>query len=443
MKRIIPTLFLCAVSPLGFAESTLTLQSSLQEALEKSPYLKVQERNIDAKSADVQIAWSAFTPHVQGEVGRGRQSKDNYYTKLQKKRFNDTGNAALMSVNTSNPQDAAFWNVTVKQDIFKGFGNYNNLKEKKESLSIAELERATEKNNLIFDVVSTYIEVLNLQNNLDFLSKAKTSAEEQKNNLQKRYELQSVPKTDVEKAEEKYLELDWKELEAKQALELAQNQMNQLLGRELMQTFKVAPLTIKTLTLKPLDFYLEQIPQNLDFKKAETEIQKDLFEKKRTYAQHLLMPNIGFEYNYEKREERFTRLEEGWKFGFVARAPLFDGLQNFGEQHKASAQLAGAKLKSHLTKQSAEIGIKKHYYSFKALEKNIIHLKKKRDRQQRLFEDTLKALKEKAATLSQLHATEVLVLETDTQLLEKKRSQLLEVVSLQKLIGEIDIHGLF
>ena len=155
------------------------------------------------------------------------------------------------------------------------------------------------------------------------------------------------------------------------------------------------------------------------------------------------MPNVGFEYNYEERGEKFTDLEDGWKVGVMARVPLFDGLENFGEQSKAAAQLASAKLKSHLTKQSAEIGIKKHYYRFQALEKHILHLKKKRDRQQRLFEDTLKALKEKAATLAQVHATEVLVLETDTQLLEKKRSQLQEYISLQKLTGEINIHELF
>ncbi|MBI3018987.1 MAG: TolC family protein [Deltaproteobacteria bacterium] len=443
MKKVSLFCLFMIFSVFGFGAETLTLPASLKEALENSPYLKIQERNKDAKSADVRIAWSAFVPHVQGEVGRGRQSKDNYYTKLQKKRFNDTGNAAIMSIDTSNPRDAAFWNITTKQDIFKGFGNYHNLKEKKKKLEMTELELAAERNNLIFDVISTYIEILNLQNTLDTLAKAKTSAQEQKNNLQKRYELQTVSKTDVEKAEEKHLEVEWKELEARQAMELAQNRMNQLLGRELTGNFKVAPLPIKNLTLQPIDFYLGRIPQNLEYKKTETEIQKDRFEKRRTYAQHLLMPNVGFEYNYEQRGERFTDLEEGWKLGVVARAPLFDGLENFGEQSKASAQLASAKLKSHLTKQSAEIGIKKHYYSFKALEKHIAHLKKKRDRQQRLFEDTLKALKEKAATLAQLHATEVLVLETDTQLLEKKRHQLLDTISLQKLTGEIDIHGLF
>ncbi|MBI2646806.1 MAG: TolC family protein, partial [Deltaproteobacteria bacterium] len=420
-----------------------TLPASLKEALENSPYLKLQERNKDAKAADVRIAWSSFAPHLQNEVGRGHQSKDNYYTNLQKQRFNDTGNVAIMSIDTSNPRDSAFWNITIKQDIFKGFGNYHNLKEKKKGLEIAELEHDLEKNNLIFDVISTYIEILNLQNTLDTLSKAKMSAEEQKNNLQKRYELQSVPKTDVEKAEEKQLEVEWKELEAKQALEIAQSRMNQLLGRELTENLKMAPLTIKNFTLHPLPFYMERIPKNLDYKKAETQIQKDQFEKRRTYAQHLLMPNVGFEYNYEQRGKKFTDLDEGWKLGAIARTPLFDGLENFGEQSKAAAQLASAKLKSHLTKQSAEIGIKKHYYSFKASEKQIAHLKKKRDRQQRLFEDTLKALKEKAATLAQLHATEVLVLETDTQLLEKKRGQLLDYISLQKLTGEIDIHELF
>src|SRR3989338_792572 len=445
MKTTLFSLILCFLFSLlgmeGFGAETLP--SLLKEALENSPYIKMQERNVDAKAADVRIAWSYFSPHLQGEVGRGHQSRDNYYSNLQKKRFNNTGNPAIMSIDTSNPRDSAFWNITVKQDIFKGFGNYHNLKEKKKGLEISELERTLEKNNLIFDIISTYIEILNLQNTLDTLSKAKASSEEQKNNLQKRYELQAVPKTDVEKAEEKYLEIDWKELEAKQALEIAQNRMNQLLGRDLTENFKVAPLPMKNLTLQPMTFYLERIPQNLDYKKTETQIQKDRFEKRRTYGQHLLMPNIGFEYNYEERGEKFTDLDDGWKLGFLARTPIFDGLENFGQKSKAAAKLASAKLKSHLTKQSAEIGIKKHYYHFKALEKNIIHLKKKRDRQQRLFEDTLKALKEKAATLAQLHATEVLVLETDTQLLEKKRAQLLDYVSLQKLIGEINTHELF
>jgi len=442
MKKIFFSLPILFFSSIVFGEE-ISLSSLLREALENSPYLKVQERNRDAKSADVRVAWSSFMPHVQGEVGRGRQSKDNYYTNLQKKRFNDTGNIAIMNIDTENPRNIAYWNITTKQDIFKGFGNYHNLKEKKKALEMAKLELLIEKNNLIFDVISTTIEILNLQNTLEYLSKAKTSAQEQKNNLQKRYELQSVPKTDVEKAEEKYLEVEWKELEAKQALEITQNRMNQLLGRGLTESFKVAPLAIKNLTLRPLSFYLGELTQNLDYKKTETEIQKDRFQKRRTYAQHLLMPNVGFEYNYEERGEKFTDLDDGWKLGVVARAPLFDGLENFGEQSKAAAQLASAKLKSHLTKQSAEIGIKKHYYSFQALEKHILHLKKKRDRQQRLFEDTLKALKEKAATLAQLHATEVLVLETDTQLLEKKRSQLQEYISLQKLTGEINIHELF
>src|SRR3989338_11034418 len=280
MKKVSFSCLLMLFSVFGFASETLTLSASLKEALENSPYLKLQERNKDAKSADVRIAWSSFVPHLQNEAGRGHQSKDNYYTNLQKKRFNDTGNAAIMSIDTSNPRDSAFWNITVKQDIFKGFGNYHNLKEKKKGLEIAELESSTEKNNLIFDVISIYIEILNLQNTLDTLSKAKMSAQEQKNNLQKRYELQTVPKADVEKAEEKHLEVEWKELEAKQALEIAQSRINQLLGRGLTESFKVSPLPIKNLTLRPLSAYLEQLTQNLDYKKTETEIQKDRFEKR-------------------------------------------------------------------------------------------------------------------------------------------------------------------
>src|SRR3989338_9819322 len=121
MKKIFFYLPILLFPSIVFGEEILPLSSLLKEALENSPYLKVQERNRYAKSADVRVAWSSFMPHVQGEVGRGRQSKDNYYTNLQKKRFNDTGNTAIMSIDTKNPRDTAFWNITVKQDIFKGF----------------------------------------------------------------------------------------------------------------------------------------------------------------------------------------------------------------------------------------------------------------------------------------------------------------------------------
>lgn len=420
-----------------------SLKDVLKDALKNSPYLKLQEKNIDAKSADVQMAWSPFFPNTQGEIGRGRQSKDNYFSKLQKKRFEDTGSAPIKSIETDLPQDIAFWNITVKQDIFKGFENYHNLKEKKKLLDIAKLDLAAERNNLIYDVIETYLYILNLQDDLNFLAKAKLSSQEQIKNLTKRYKVQNVSKSKVEEAEEKYLELDWKELEAKQGLELSRYKLNQLIGKGLHEENIPVPFHSKNITPKALSIYLKNIPKNLDLIKIESEEEKDKYKKRTTYGKHLLMPNLGFEFNYEHRGERYTNLEEGWKLGFFLRAPLFDGLYNFGEQNKAHAGMESSQIKTSLTKQTVEIQIKKHYHSFHALEKSIAHLKKKRDREQRIFDETRKSLKESAATVAQLRAAETHVLETETKLIQNKRRQFLDIAILQKLTGEINLDELF
>ena len=162
---------------LCYAIETRTLKDSLSKALEHSPYLKLQQKNVDAQKAEVRIAWSPFLPQMQSELGKGLQSKTNYFTKLQKKRFDATGNSPIMSINTELEQNTAYWNVTAKQELFKGFGNYHNLKEKKKLLEMAELDHTTEKNNLIYTVIGTYVEILNLENTLDFLEKAKAAGD--------------------------------------------------------------------------------------------------------------------------------------------------------------------------------------------------------------------------------------------------------------------------
>ncbi len=419
------------------------LETLIDEALQNSPYIKMQERNIDAKKADVQVAWSPFLPHTQAEVGRGRQSDENYYTKLQKDRFNQTGDAGLKSVDTTLEQDIAYWNVTVKQDIFKGFGNYHNLKEKKRAHDIAELELLIEKNNLIYNVIETTIQLLNLRNRLSFLEKAKESAEEHSQNTMKRFQVQSASKNDVEKSEEKVLELDWKETETNQALDTTQNRLNQLLGRAFSEKSDIGSIQFKTMKLDSLVYYLKLISQNLEFQKINTEVEKNRFAKRKTYAQHLMMPNVGFEFNYEDRGSKFTDLEEGWKFGFFLRAPIFDGLENFGEQKKARAELESNKAKSTLIVQSVEIDVKRHYFNHTALQKKLDYLKKKREREQRIFDDTRTALKNQAATISDLHAAEVQVMDTEMSLIETKRNQFLEYVGLKKSTGEINPNELF
>ena len=439
MKNIFLFLSMILISSSLFATDSLTLPQAIQEGIEHSPYLKLQEKNIQAKEADLRKAWAPIYPTLQLEAGRLRQSKTNYFTEFWKKKFDATGNPGVQSINTANEQNHMFWDIGGRVNVFRGFGDLHNVKEKNRSLEAAQFSKALEKNDLIYNIIETYIEILNLENTLSYITKAKKTAQEEVQNLKKRYEVQLSPKTEVERAEETLLETEWKEAEANQALEIAEHHFNQLLGRETYSSLKTVPLKLKTdLEIKDLKYYLDKLSSNLNIQKLRTELEKDKFKRRKTYAQHLLMPNVAFEYNYEERGRAVKVFEPGWKFGFVTKIPLFDGLKNSGDYRKAQALFESTQVKERLTTQSVEIEIKRNYYEWHTKEKQIAYLNKKRARQQGTFEKTRKALDQKAATITQLHVTEVDVLETETELINKHREQFLNYVALQKLIGEMN-----
>lgn len=426
------------------ANDGISLKEAITEGCKTSPSLRIQEKNIDAKKAEVSKAWANFLPHSQFEIGRGKQSTNNYYTKLQKQRLEDSLVIGADTIDTSLQPNFAFLTFGSEIDLFKGFGNFHNLKEKQAELDIAEHEFSIEQNNLIFNITQAYIDMLNLQTTLDFLKKAKLSAEEQQRNIGKRVEVGLSPKSDLERAEERVLELDWQELRTHQGMDVTQNKFNQLLGRNLRSPIQLEPLYLKNnLTPKAIDLYATNIRYNLDFAKSQLEVAKDRYVKRKTYAQHLGMPNIKFEHNYEERGDKFNNIEGAWKFGVVARIPIFDGMSNFSEQAKAQASLRSSLIKSKIALENAEIDIQNHHTNWYVLDRYIKFLNKKRTRQQGIYDQTKTALKEKAATVAQLNAAEVLVLETETELLKNKRLQFLDFIKLEMLTGEISHEEFF
>ena len=437
MKKL-PLIILFVISFNAFGEKPLTLKEAIQFSMEQSPYLKLQEKAVEAQKGELKKAW-AFFPGIDAEAGRLRQSRDNYYTKLWKQKFTATGNVAISGINTQNEQDNLYWKVRGKYDIFRGFGQYNNLKEKKKAYEATVLEQKIVHNDLIYDVIETYVQILNLKNSLVYLTKAKGSAQSDVSNMKKRFEVELSPQTEVEQAEENLLRIDWRLLETEQALELTQQRLNQLMGRDLHLSIETTSLRPKQgLKIESFSYYKERLPKNLQIQKSSERVDQHSYQHKKAYSKHLLMPDVRFEYEYEERARKISLLEPGWRFGVVARIPLFDGFKNFGDIQKASSALKSTLIEQNLTQQSTEIELKQYYYQWQALDKQISYLKKKWEREQELHEKTRKAFQQKAATLHKLHASEVQVIETETELLNKKREQFLNYVALQKLTGEIN-----
>src|SRR3989344_6094137 len=189
MKPLIIVL-LCIFPAYSYGDKPLTLQEAIKMSVEQSPYLKLQEKALEMQKGELKKAWAPFMPAFDAEAGRLRQSKDNYYTKLWKRRFTDTGNAAVTSIDTQNEQDNLYWKVRGKYDIFRGFGQYHNLKEKKRAYDAQSTQKKIVQNDLIYDVIETYIQLLNLKNSLAYLKKAKSSAELDVKSMQKRFEVE-------------------------------------------------------------------------------------------------------------------------------------------------------------------------------------------------------------------------------------------------------------
>ena len=369
--------------------ATLSLEQSLQIALENSPAVAAAREN--HKGADYQrkAARSDFLPKIKGEYNYLMLDQapsfdfggDGGMTEILVRDFIPTmtgplGNAAVdptafipSDFSAGDDQQQTFTG-TLEQPIFTGLGLLNKYKLASLETDAAKAGVEKEKEDLILKVTEIYFNVLLAIRLLDVAEQAVESLEGHVRVAQDFFNVGMIPKNDLLKAEVELANTLQLRVRAANGLALAEAAFNITLRREIE-----APVSLKDiLEYSALERDLETCFQEAYDNRVELQIldiRVDQAKKGVSLARSPLYPTVALFGSFRYEDGTVNQDTEIWTVGAIAKWTPWEWGKKYYNIRAAQAKLEEARRKGLGLRDLITLEVKRAYLSLKEAEANI------------------------------------------------------------------------
>ncbi|MEE8637737.1 MAG: TolC family protein [Candidatus Margulisiibacteriota bacterium] len=209
---------------IGSTSFGLTLQESVEIALENNPEILAQAERINALGSEIGQVYSAFLPElkIEGRFGREYQSSISYEI-LPGQTF------VVTPDNAANVKD---YRAVLTQNLYTGGKLESRLDIARVRLKIAKEELRRKKRELVYRVALAYYSVLRAERLLDLSLESADVAAAHLAQAKAYVALGTAPKADLLRAQVKAAEVELGKIQAESELEIARIEFNDVLGRE-------------------------------------------------------------------------------------------------------------------------------------------------------------------------------------------------------------------
>ena len=155
MSIIVTTLILIIISVTSFAQQQLTLNDAIQIALHKNSTLQKNMNNLETFESGVQSAWGNFLPTLSAGANWNwnRSDVDGLITQ-------SVGGVPVVSISDESRDYNAGFNSG--WTLFDGLSNFATLSQSKNNLESAKLSLDRLKQDIIFQTMFFYYDVINV-----------------------------------------------------------------------------------------------------------------------------------------------------------------------------------------------------------------------------------------------------------------------------------------
>jgi outer membrane protein len=157
MYRTLTIILIFITSQLVFTQKALTLNNAIQIALERNPDLQKSKNNISSYESGVLASYGNFLPSLSAG-GNFSWSR----TQTQGSTINIGGSVIQLPASTSQSRS---YNADVSSNltIFDGLSNFAQLSQSKNNLEAARLTLARTKQDIVFQTISLYYDVISAE----------------------------------------------------------------------------------------------------------------------------------------------------------------------------------------------------------------------------------------------------------------------------------------
>lgn len=235
MKHVfVLTLLHCYIVTLlisaGYAQEQLTLEQSIQIALEQSPVILKAKADLAAAEGITGQAVAGFLPQLSlsGSLGK-------YYSEPQTMMVDmtGTGSPTAISFGTDEQAEMSKYSASLTQPIFTGGKLLSSLGMASKRLEITKEELKKITNEVKFNVINGYYGVLKAQRLVELSEQSVDMAKTHLDRINALLKAGMSTRADVLRGEVRVAQAEIGLTKAKQALEISKSHFNNALGRDL------------------------------------------------------------------------------------------------------------------------------------------------------------------------------------------------------------------
>ncbi|MBY6064667.1 outer membrane channel protein TolC [Pseudidiomarina sediminum] len=358
-KKILSALIGFSFAASSSATYADDLAQIFQLALQNDPTLKQAQAQRDAAQKNVDIAQADWWPQVGFEAGYSRSQRETM-------NFDSTGSSYMYDITNTG------WNagVNLSQTLFsKAVWEQTKIADKQAYQ--AEVNYLSERQKLMVRVVNAYFSVLERSDDLEFAQAEKRAIERQLEQTKQRFSVGLTAMTDVHEAQAQFDNAVAQEIQAKNAVEIAQESLREITGQYHQE---LAELDTKNFSpTSPAPANADAWVTNAEDKNLQLLVQRvavEISEQQIMLAQAGHYPNVSLDAGYSTQDSESevegitsdTPRMDSSSIGVTVRVPLFSGFRTTAQTEQARANYVASSQQMEFTRRGVEREVRNAYY---------------------------------------------------------------------------------
>ncbi|MDT4291995.1 TolC family protein [Methylomonas sp. MO1] len=339
--------------------SQYSLEQAIDTALANNPELGIMQARIEQANAQLGESLASFYPQIKASLSY--QHSDNpaqaFAMIIAQRRLSFTGNDFNHpgGVDNYRPQ------VTATYSLFRGGQDYYRKQAAELGIETSELEKAATRNQLVNNVTAAYYGELAAMEAHEISRRSITAVQSELDQSRIRFDAGTVLKSDVLSLEVQLAEAKDAEIQAANAIELAQSMLKTLLGLPANEPFVINSTQQAALPASPAVFD-ELLNQALSSHPELQAAQKRVAMAERqldvAQAAHLPRADAFVSYGSDSKDLAFSSNRDNVTAGVMVEVDVFSGFATQEKIKKAEHELTAAQEAARQTRLRIEHQLK-------------------------------------------------------------------------------------
>lgn len=353
----------------GLALTTTTFTSNAEDlaqiyrlAVDNDPTLLQAAAQRDAAQKGIDIAKSGFLPQVTGDAG---------YTDSKSDSPEFDGSNIQVVDSTSKGWRAG---VTLNQSLFD-WSVWKNADIAEKQAYRAEVSYSNAQQDLMLRVVNAYFQALQAKDDLSFAEAEKKAINRQLEQTKQRFSVGLTAITDVHEAQAQYDSAAAREIQARNAVEIALESIREITGRYPQDLAALDTATFSPTSPAPEDVRLwVKKAENGNLSLLESKVMVEIAEQQIKLRQGGHYPTVSLQASYStqdtertinSRETDLPRLDSR-SIGVNLSVPIFSGFRTSSEVAQARDNYVASSQQMVQTQRNIEREVRNAYYEVTA-----------------------------------------------------------------------------